>query len=96
MNQSNTTELRIDYEWALKVTYVLETYVIRLVGASGLLLNAFSVKVLLDRSLRHKIYDFMLCRVLCSVVLCLFVAGYVEKCYKCQNSYLNDSSLHFD
>ena len=84
MNLTNTTESNIQY-WAIDVTYILETYVIRVAGGIGVLLNALYFKILLDKRLKHKIYDFFLCRVLCSAIVCLFGVGNISKCFTCES-----------
>ncbi len=75
----------IQNQWAIEGTSILSTYVIRVVGGIGIVLNAFYAKILFDKSLKHKIYDFFLCRVFCNAIVCLFVAGYVEMCFECES-----------
>ncbi len=85
MNLSNTTELNIEYEWAIVGNYILENYIIRAIGGIGIVFNALYAKILLNKSLKHKIYDFFLCRVICNVIVCIFVAGNVERCFECES-----------
>ena len=59
MNRTNITELNIDYQWAIQLTDIIETYVIRAIGVTGVLFNAFFLKVLFNKGLKHKLYDFM-------------------------------------
>ncbi len=85
MNITNTTELNIQDKWAIEGAHILASYVVRAVGGIGIVLNAFYAKLFFDKSLKHKIYDFFLCRVLCNAIVCLFVAGYVEICFECES-----------
>jgi len=84
MNKTNTTESNIQH-WAIDVTYILETYVIRVAGGIGIIFNALFFKILLDKSLKHKIYDFFFCRVLCGAIVCLFGVGNISKCFTCES-----------
>ncbi len=85
MNNTNSTELNIQDEWAKEGAQILASYVVRAVGGFGIVLNAFYAKILFDKSLKHKIYDFFLCRVLCNGIVCLFVAGYIQMCFECES-----------
>ncbi len=50
------------YPWAVQGTLILNIYVIRILGGLGVLVNLFFVFVFSYRTLQHKIYDFLWCR----------------------------------
>ncbi len=58
----NTTNGSFDeepaYTWATLTTFMLETYIDRIVGGVGILMNLFFVVLLSHQTLRHQIYKF--------------------------------------
>ena len=70
MNSSDYTDLATEHHWADHATDIIENYFIRLVGAIGVVFNIFFAVILLNKSLKHKIYNFLWCRAVCYLTLC--------------------------
>ncbi len=74
---------RLEVIWIDRASDFINNYVIRIVGCLGILFNFFFAVMLTHKSLRHKIYDFFWCRVICNLISSMFAAGYLEKCFVC-------------
>ncbi len=57
------------------VTLILNKYIIPVLGGTGLLINGFSLVVLSNRTLKHRMYSFLFCRSFFNMLFCLFEAG---------------------
>ncbi len=84
MNSLNNTGQDNVYHWTEQATDIVESYLIRIVGAIGVVFNVFFAVMLLNRSLKHKIYNFLWCRAVCNLSVCLLSAGFVKKCFVCE------------
>jgi len=80
---ANSTSL--DLQWAIDLTEIINNYVIRITGGVGALANLLFVVLLLNKNLKHKIYDFFWCRSICNLLVCVLAAGYVSNCYDCES-----------
>jgi hypothetical protein len=78
---ANTTG--VDLQWAIDLTEIISNYVIRITGGAGILVNLLLAILLLNKRLKHKIYDYFWCRSICSLSVCILSAGYVGNCYNC-------------
>ncbi len=84
MNSLNNTRQDNEYHWTEYTTDIVESYLIRIVGAIGVVFNVFFAVILLNRSLKHKIYNFLWCRAVCNLSVCILSAGFVKKCFVCE------------
>jgi len=82
-NVSNSTLVVPVYPWAVQGTYILDNIVSRSIGGIGILVNFCFVIILSNRTLRHKIYDFLWCRQFTSLFTCLSVAVSYGFCFGC-------------
>lgn len=85
MNKSNITITNIPdtgHLWTETATDIIEAYLIRIVGAIGVCFNIFLAVILLNKRLKHNIYN---CRAVCSLSVSLLGLGFVRKCFVCEN-----------
>jgi len=82
-NTSNSTLVVPVYPWAVQGTYILDNIVSRSIGGIGILVNLFFAIILIHRTLRHKIYDFLWCRQFTSLLTCLSVVASYGFCFDC-------------
>ena len=57
--------------------YVIN-YGIRGISALGIILNVLSLIVIMCKQLSHDFYDFLRCRCICNLVVCVFALGYTR------------------
>jgi len=82
---STTSTTGVDLQWAIDLTEIINNYVIRITGGVCTLANLLFAVLLLNKNLKHKIYDFFWCRSICNLSVCLLAAGYVGNCYDCES-----------
>ncbi len=82
-NISNSTLVEPVYPWAVQGTYILDNMFSRTIAGIGILVNLCFVILLSHRALRHKIYDFLWCRQLISLLTCLSIAASYGFCFDC-------------
>ncbi len=70
-------------DWAKVGLFIIDTYLSRIAGGAGVLLNLLFAIMLLHKDLKHKIYDFFWCRCICNFMVCLLAVGYVSNCFSC-------------
>lgn len=68
---------------------VLKVYLPGTIAVIGVFLNIFWLKLLANKKLNNKSYDFLRCRTVCHIFACMSIAAYViENCQtNCQGSY---------
>lgn len=78
MNSSNSTGPSATFEALSLATTILESYLIRITSALGVLVNVFGVVILSNKKLTHKFYNYFWCRSVCNLLVCLVGAGYIR------------------
>jgi len=82
-NLTNVTLAKAVYPWAVQGVLILDNYTSRIVGGIGILMNLFFMPLLSHRTLKHKIYDFLWCRQITSLITCIPVTAYNGNCFSC-------------
>lgn len=67
---------------------IVINYGIRGLSALGIILNVLSLIVIMRRQLSHNFYDFLRCRCICNLVVCIFALGYTRVVFsECVEDY---------
>ncbi len=71
-NSVQAVESGLLYQYLDQIRFILENYVNRAISGTGILLNLFFLCTLLNKKLKHKIYNFFWARSFCNLVVCIF------------------------
>ncbi len=93
MNTTKNFSENHRYLWASQASSFIDNYVTRSVAFNGVFINIFLVILLSHRTLQHKLYDFMFCRVICNLLALIFVAINIDLCMRCE--YKNEWTAYY-
>ncbi len=60
----------------IEIRDIVINYVIRGISGIGIFFNIFSLTVVLHKSLKHNFYDFLRCRCICNLIVCILTIFY--------------------
>lgn len=67
---------------------IVINYGIRGISALGIILNVLSLILIMRRQLTHNFYDFLRCRCICNLVVCIVGLGYTRAVFsECLENY---------
>lgn len=89
-NQSNSSESKFNMDLALEIS----EYGITVVSAIGIVLQTATIIFFSSSWFEHKFYDFLQCRSICNLIVCLF--GIFHRPVFCLNCTTDYSRLIFD
>ncbi len=84
MNYSNDTKY-LDTEWTVQFSEIINNYIARVIGGSGVIFNLIFIVLLLHKSFKHTVYNFLWSRAACNLFLSLLATGSSTICYKCSS-----------
>jgi hypothetical protein len=93
-NLTNIALAKAVCPWAVQEALILDNYTSRIVGGIGILMNLFFVLLLSRRTLKHKIYDFLWCRQITSLITCIPVTAYNGNCFSCDSTSILTGFIH--
>ena len=96
MNTSNET-IHLHLILVLeRISDIIGYYLITLVSIIGLILNLFSIKLLMHKTLKHKFYSYLRCKSIFDSIVCLFGVGYLKNnCLLCITNNFNSYGILF-
>ena len=85
MNLSSVYTLQsVRLQWTLQqAAYIIDNYLIGTAGGGGVHFNLLFSILLLNKQLKHRIYNYFWCRTICNLIVCLLASGYVTNCNTC-------------
>ena len=85
MNSSSVYTLQsVRLQWTLQqAAYIIDNYLIGTAGGIVVHFNLLFSILLLNKQLKHRIYNYFWCRTICNLIVCLLASGYVTNCNTC-------------
>ena len=75
-----------DTYWIDQAVFIVDNYLIRIVGGFGVLFNLFFAIVIRHKSLKNKLHDLFWCRAAVNFSLSILVVGQLGNCFTCEFS----------
>ncbi len=87
-NFTNSSISQPAYNWTVLANSIFITYINRIIGGIGIILNILFVVLLTNKKLKHSIYNFLLIRQFVSLITCFLVTFNNGSCFGCNYSTL--------